>query len=82
MNCATVGDIMTSDAFDAYDKAAVKWRVGALGGFYRALWDAISQADDSNLERLELAFPVEVEGYRRWIHGDLGRRLRAAGLEI
>jgi len=77
-----IGRILGSDEFDAADKWVVKWQFGQLGGFYSALFDAIKQADGSNLNRLALGFPEQVEGFRRWAYGDLGDRLRDAGLNI
>lgn len=39
-------------------------------------------ADEENLARLARGFPVEVAGFNQWRAGDLGQRLRAAGLGI
>lgn len=48
--------------------------------FYEALARAITTADDFNLAKLALGFPVEVAGYLAWTRGTLGRELRAKGV--
>ena len=63
----------------------VKWQFRLLGDFGMALAAAIARADDENLERLRLGFPVEVTGLLAWRNdprSHLVQRLRAAGLEI
>lgn len=40
----------------------------------------ITRADDSNLARLRLGFPAEVDGFLAWNRGDLAKRLRDAGV--
>ena len=77
-----IGAILSSDSWTDGEKFVVKWQFGLLGDFYAALAKAISLADEDNLCCLELGFPEEVEGFRRWALGDLGRRLRAEGLRI
>jgi hypothetical protein len=77
-----IGAILRSPNFDESDKWVVKWQFRMLGSFETALSQAIKQADDDNLTLLALGFPVQVEGYRRWTRDGLGRRLRAAGLDI
>jgi hypothetical protein len=83
---ATYAQIMTilvSQDFDVSDKLVVRWQFRLLDGdFERPLWECIKCADSDNLERLSRGFPTEVEGFRRWAYGDLGYRLRAAGLSI
>lgn len=37
------------------------------GNFFKALFDAIKQADIDNLPKIEKGFPEEVDGYRLWI---------------
>ena len=75
-------EILASLDWSLAEKAVVKWQLRLYGDFYTALWQAIARADEGNLARLALGFPNEVEGYKAWAWGDLGRRLRAAGLEI
>lgn len=60
----------------------IKWQYNLLGGFQRLLARAIAAADDTNLERLRSAFPVEVNGFLLWRDYGLAARLRQAGLEI
>lgn len=47
-------------------RSLVKWQYRMHGGFYTALWDAISRADTYHLDKLSLAFPDEVEAYRKY----------------
>lgn len=83
--CQTCGQTGRAQ-FDACDRFILKWQYShgenppLLGHFYLALADAITRADDTNLERLKLGFPVEVEGFLRWNRGDLAQRLRAVGV--
>lgn len=44
------------------------------GSFHRALWAAIHNADESNLYKLSLGFPDEVQGFKAWTRGDLYER--------
>ena len=64
------------------EKWIIKWQFGYLGDFEEALATLLSKADDQNLMRLMLAFPMQTAGFLAWRNGDLGTRLRAAGLEI
>jgi len=43
-----------------------KWQHGMLGDFMKALFTAICRADGDNMQKLEKAFPEEVEAYRRF----------------
>jgi hypothetical protein len=65
MNTATVMPLHIPgyDSLDEQQRAVIAWQYRTCGDFKRALWSAISYADPDNLERLRLAFPVEVEGY-------------------
>lgn len=49
------------------EQSLVKWQYQMHGGFFTALWKAISVADGENLERLANAFPLHVGAYRRYI---------------
>lgn len=50
------------------------------GSFHKALWEAISRADENNLHLLSLGFPNEVQGFLAWTRGDLfDRASRIAG---
>lgn len=77
-----IGEILGSPEFDESDKWVVKWQFRALGDFETALCEAIKRADEHNMAKLGRGFPIQVEGYRRWAYGDLGNRLRAAGLYL
>ena len=58
---------MNWDKLDEYEKAAYKWQYKMNGHFFTNLWAAIMKADDENLRRLGLGFPIEVEAYKRYI---------------
>ena len=77
-----IGEFLRSPDWTPEEKAVIEWQFRLCGHFKTALWEAIIRADDNNLEALEKGFPVEVGGYRMWAWGDLGRRLREAGLSI
>lgn len=64
------------------EKIIIMWQFHMLGDFHTALFDAIVRADEDNLDRLAYGFPNEVTGFRMWAYGDLGKRLRAEGLDI
>lgn len=64
------------------EKWVIRWQFGLLGDFQTALAHAIALADDMDLVYLGWAFPVQVQGFRDWQSGNLGRRLREAGLDI
>ena len=61
-------------------KAVVKWQWRLYGDFFTALFDAIKRADDENLERLRLGFPIEVTGFIGWSRGSLATTLRDKGV--
>jgi len=44
-------------------QSLVDWQYHDCGDFGTALWKAISQADQSNLARLALAYPEHIEAY-------------------
>lgn len=46
------------------ERKLVDWQYNLHGGFYTALWKAISCADSMNTARLMLAFPEEVAAYQ------------------
>jgi len=79
---ALVVTFLESDQWTAAEKWVIRWQFGLLGDFQEALSEAIKRADDSNLARLEFGFPEQVAGFTAWSRGDLGTRLRNAGLEI
>lgn len=77
-----ISRILDSPDWTAGEKAVVEWQFHLHGDFMAALFEAIKVADTDNLARLERGFQDEVGGFRAWAWGDLGRRLRAAGLSI
>lgn len=48
------------------EQSLIKWQYQHHGGFFMALWNAISKADGENLRRLEKGFPSHIEAYRRY----------------
>lgn len=79
-----IGKILASSEFNDGEKAVVKAQfpeITQVGAFESALWILFCLADDANLARLCYAFPVEGTGFKSWRGGDLGTRLRKAGLD-
>ncbi len=54
---------MNLENLDESEKFIVKWQYGRLGCFEEELINAIMIADDKNLGKLRLGFPIEVDGY-------------------
>lgn len=54
---------MNLDKLDESEKFIFCWQYRMLGGFKEALLRAIMIADDTNLEKLRVGFPEEVEGF-------------------
>ena len=77
-----IGYFLDSPAWTPAEKLVIKWQFHLYGDFYTALWEVIKRADEENLERLACGFPLQIIGFKQWAFGDLGQRLRAAGLEI
>jgi len=75
-------EFLSSPDWTEAEKWVIKWQFRILGEFQAALANAIKLADEKNLALLALGFPTQVEGFTAWNSGDLGRRLRTAGLEI
>lgn len=48
-----------------YDRY-LKYQFQMLGSFFTKLFDAISQADDDNLNALAKGFPEEVDAFKTW----------------
>lgn len=78
----TIKEFLASPDWTESEKWVIKWQFHELGDFQSALAEAIKRADDDNLVRLGRGFPTQVGGFIQWNRGDLGRRLRDAGLEI
>lgn len=54
------------DLLDEEQKALVEWQYRLCGDFKKALWNAITHADDGNLELLKRVYPVEVYAYLKF----------------
>ncbi len=52
-----VQEILNSDHYTSGEKECVKFHLGRLDGFSENLWEAIVQANDENLARMEKDFP-------------------------
>jgi len=48
------------------EQAVLDWQYRMYGGFKKALWEAISLADNTNLALLAKSFPVDVRGYQKY----------------
>lgn len=79
---STIARFLQSTEWTTAEKWVVKWQFRLLGDFETALANAIKLADENNLAKLKLGFPIQVNGFLRWHSGDLGKRLRDAGLDI
>ena len=77
-----VTEFLISPKWTDSEKWVIKWQFRQLSHFQMALAMVIQLADDNNLEKLHLGFPIQVMGFMMWSEGDLGERLREAGLEI
>lgn len=67
--------IMDSPELTVGEKLYIKdWQYHLGGSFSTALWQAIGKADESNLLKLALGFPDEVQGFLSWTRGDLYQR--------
>lgn len=77
-----ISDVFVSDKWTRPEKEVVAWQFNLIGDFKKHLWEAISRADHKNIEKLRRGFPELIEGYEMWSSGDLGTRLRRAGLDI
>jgi hypothetical protein len=54
------------DKLDEEQRALVEWQYRMCGDFRKALWSAITRADDHNLWLLQEIFPVEVSAYLKY----------------
>lgn len=50
------------------ERALVEWQYRMAGGFTTSLFELMSQADNSNLNRLSRAFPEHVAAFRDYAH--------------
>lgn len=75
-------EILASSEWSTVAKTAIRWQYKMQGDFEKALWGALVLADEQNLERFRLGYGVEVATLLEWRHGDIGKRLREAGLDI
>ncbi len=57
---------MQLEGFTPEERAIIQWQYGFYGSFYKALFEAICLADDSNIEKIAKGFPVEVSAYKRY----------------
>ncbi len=57
---------MSIDNLTSGERFIFDWQYRMAGGFNTALVEAISRADEDNLDRLSLGFPEEVEAYKNF----------------
>lgn len=50
--------------------------------FVVKLFKLLYACDESNLSRLELAYPSHVQAVRNWYYGDLAERIREKGCDV
>lgn len=77
--------VLGSGDFTAAEKFVVRAQYQypvLMSNFEEKLWELICGADDSNLAKIGLGFPLEVAAVIDWQRGDLAERIRAAGLPI
>ncbi len=77
-----IGEFLASPDWSPSEKWVIKWQFRQLVDSQTALCEAIKRADEDNLAKLSLGFPIQVQGFQQWAYGDLATRLRQAGLEI
>jgi len=54
----------TLEGLEPEEAAVLEWQQGLCSCFKKALWEAITRADEDNLDLLERGFPAEVKGYK------------------
>ncbi len=54
------------DELDEGERHLVDWQYNMTGGFYAALWKAMTIADGQNLSRIGIGFPLEVRAYENF----------------
>jgi len=60
--------IQSSAQLTQEERVVYEWQYNLDGGFRHTLMDAISKADEENIEKLKLGFPVQVSAYERFTH--------------
>ena len=58
----------------------LKWQYQLYGDFYTKLWETLVVADETNTEKLALAFPDEVHALHAWRTTWIAEALRNRGL--
>jgi hypothetical protein len=80
-----LGEVLASADFSPAEKLIISCQFPdfiRLGSWEMAFWQALCAADGVNLKKLACGFPTEVEALECWRHGNLGERIRAAGLSV
>ena len=78
---------MKLDGLTPEEAAVYEWQYGYCGDFKKALWEVIMAADESNLDKLELGFPVEVIAYKLYAFKsgwwqEVVKKVQALGYQI
>jgi len=79
-----IGRVMVSSNFTAAEKDLLSCQYQSAchpGNFTQKLFEAIYAADSSNMRKLALGFPDEVDAVQHWTHGDLRQKMEAVANE-
>ncbi len=82
MTMERLGEVLRNDQFTDGEKWIIQWQFRLLGDFETALIDAITRADEGNLMKLALGFPMQVDAYLEWSRGSMGQLLRSRGIDV
>jgi len=77
-----VDEALRSSNWEEHEKLALKWVWRLDGDFRSALWQVITLANEEDLARLALVFPVDVRGWLAYRSGGLADRFMEQGLLI
>jgi hypothetical protein len=66
----------------ALERTILRWQLHDYGDFYTALWEALVRADEDNLARIELGFPLEVSALHAWRKTWIAESLRQKGFPV
>ena len=53
---------------DEGTQSLIKYQYRMIGDFFKCLWEAIYRADEVNLEKLALGFPLHVQALKNFRH--------------
>jgi hypothetical protein len=70
-------ELTTEYNFTAQEKIIFEWQFRMMGGFEKALMEAIVLADGTNMIKLTKGFPTHVVAVQAWRHSDLVDTMKA-----